>query len=102
MVLDNSLETTNVKKIPSKITKITAKVETIEAPKPLILPAIKIVAIAIKKGKRPVTRDKIISQNSNQSFTRRINDSTTNTTSSITAKSHAHGNHLFTGCNSTS
>lgn len=60
MVLDNNFETSNVKKIPSKITKITAKVETIELPKPCILPAIKMVEMAIKKGKRPITRNKII------------------------------------------
>lgn len=65
MVFDNSLETIKVKKIPSIMTKITAKVETIVLPKPCILPAINIVEIAIKKGKRPVARNKIISQNSN-------------------------------------
>ena len=35
MVLDNSLEMTSVKKIPNKITKITAIVEIIELPKTL-------------------------------------------------------------------
>lgn len=49
-----------VKKIPNKITKTTAMVEIIDAPKPCILPAIKIVAIVIKKGNLPVAGNKII------------------------------------------
>lgn len=60
MVLDSSLEMSSVKKIPSKMTKITAMVEIMEAPNPCILPAIKIVAMAIKKGNLPITRDKVI------------------------------------------
>lgn len=60
MVFDNSLEMIKVKKIPSKITKITAMVEMMEAPNPCILPAIKIVAMAIKKGNLPITRNKAI------------------------------------------
>ena len=35
MVFDNILETTKVKNIPNNITKITAIVDTIEAPKSL-------------------------------------------------------------------
>ena len=60
MVFDNILEINNVKNIPNKITKITATVERIELPIPWILPAIKIVAIAIKNGNLPVTRYKVI------------------------------------------
>lgn len=60
MVLDSSLEMTSVKKIPNKITKTTAMVEIMEALNPCILPAIKIVAIEIKKGNLPITRDKVI------------------------------------------
>lgn len=59
--MDNILEITKVKNIPNNITKITAIVETNEAPKPCIVPAIKIVAIDIRKGNLPVTRNKIIS-----------------------------------------
>lgn len=86
--------------MPSKITKITAMVEMMEAPNPCILPAIKMVAMAMRKGNLPIARHKIIGQNSNESFSRRINDSTSNTASSITTKSHAHSNHLFTVYNS--
>lgn len=60
MVLDSNLEMPKVKKIPNKITKITANVEIKVAPRPCILPAIKIVAIAIKKGNLPITRNKVI------------------------------------------
>lgn len=63
IVLDNILETTKVRKIPSKITKITVIVDKIEAPNPCIVPAIKIVAIDIKNGNLPVTRYKIICKN---------------------------------------
>lgn len=73
------------------MTKITAIVAMIELPKPCILPEIKIVAIAIKKGNLPIAGNKIICQNSNEPFSWWINDSTTNTTCSITTKSHAHG-----------
>lgn len=59
-VLESSLEITKVKKMPNKITTITARVEIMELPNPCILPAIKIVAIAIKKGNLPITRNKII------------------------------------------
>lgn len=55
----------NVKKIPNKITKITAMVEIMELPIPCILPEIKIVAIAIRRGNLPITRNKAIGQNSN-------------------------------------
>ena len=65
MVFDNILEISKVKKIPNNITKMTARVETIEAPNPCIVPAIKIVLIAIKKGNLPVTRNKIIGKNCN-------------------------------------
>lgn len=49
-----------VKRIPNKITPITTKVEIKEAPIPLIVPATKIVATAIKKGNLPVTRNETI------------------------------------------
>lgn len=65
MVLESNLEIPKVNKIPNKITKITAKVDTMEAPNPCIVPAIKIVLIAIKKGNLPVTRNKIIGKNRN-------------------------------------
>lgn len=51
----------NVKKIPNKITKMTATVEIMDALSPCIFPAMKIVAIDIKKGNLPIARDKIIS-----------------------------------------
>lgn len=51
---------TSVKKIPNKITRITAIVEIMEAPKPCMLPAIKIIAIEIKKGNLPIARDEVI------------------------------------------
>lgn len=50
----------NVKKIPNKITKMTAMVETSEAPNPCIVPAMKMVAIDIRKGNLPVARNKVI------------------------------------------
>lgn len=78
--------------MPNKMTKITAMVEIMEAPNPCILPAIKMVAMAMRKGNLPITRYKIICQNSNESFSRRVNNSTSNTTCRITTKSHAHGN----------
>lgn len=77
--------------MPNKMTKITAMVEIMEAPNPCILPAIKMVAMAMRKGNLPITRYKIICQNSNESFSRRVNNSTSNTTCRITTKSHAHG-----------
>lgn len=46
--------------MPNKITKITANVETKVAPIPCIVPAIKIVLIAIRSGNLPVTWNKII------------------------------------------
>lgn len=46
--------------IPNTITKITAKVETIEAEKPWRVPAIKMVAMAIRKGNLPIARNKVI------------------------------------------
>lgn len=81
----------NVRKIPSNITKITAIVETIEAPIPCIVPLINIVATVIRNGNLPITRNKIICKYCNKSFSRRINNSTTNTTSSIATKPHTHG-----------
>lgn len=60
MVLDNSLEMIKVKKIPNIITKITASVEIIEAPKPFMVPAMKIVAIVIRKGNLPIARNKVV------------------------------------------
>lgn len=50
-----------VKIIPKIITKITARVDKIELPKPCLLPAIKIALIAIKKGNLPITRNKVVS-----------------------------------------
>ena len=60
MVFDNNFEIIKVKKIPIKITKITVMVETREAPNPCILPAIKIVAMAIRKGNLPITWYKVV------------------------------------------
>ena len=54
IVLDKILETTRVIKIPKRITQITAIVDIIEPAKPLMLPAIKILAIAIKNGNLPL------------------------------------------------
>ena len=45
--------------MPKSITKITAIVDTIEAPNPYIVPAIKMVAIAIKKGNLPLQGTKL-------------------------------------------
>lgn len=42
------------------ITKITEIVDKIELPKPCLLPAIKIVLIAIKKGNLPIARNEVI------------------------------------------
>lgn len=58
--MDNILETIKVKNIPNNITNITAIVETKEAPNPCIVPAIKIVAIEIRKGNLPITWYKTI------------------------------------------
>lgn len=60
MVLDSSLEIPSVKKIPNKMTKMTARVEMKVAPKPCILPAIKILAMAIKKGNLPLQGTKLL------------------------------------------
>ena len=60
MVLDSNFEIASVKNIPNIITKITAMVEITDAPKPCILPAINIVAIAIKNGNLPITGNKVI------------------------------------------
>lgn len=60
MVFDNILEISKVKKMPNNITKITAMVETKEAPNPCMVPAIKMVATDIKKGNLPITRNKVI------------------------------------------
>lgn len=65
IVFDNILEISKVKNIPNNITNITAIVETNEALNPCIVPAIKIVAIDIRKGNLPITRNKVIGQNSN-------------------------------------
>lgn len=59
MVLDNRLEIIKVKNMPSKMTRMTARVEMIEAPSPCILPATKIVAIEIKKGNLPLQGTKL-------------------------------------------
>lgn len=60
MVLDNSLEMMRVKKMPNKMTQITAIVEIIEALKPCILPAMKMVLMAIKKGNLPLHGTKLL------------------------------------------
>ena len=60
MVFDNNFEIIKVKKIPIKITKITVMVETREALNPCILPAIKMVAMAMRKGNLPITRYKVV------------------------------------------
>lgn len=60
MVFDNIFEIKRAQTIPSKITKSTAIVDTIDAPIPCIVPAINIVAIDIKNGKRPLQGTKLL------------------------------------------
>lgn len=60
IVFDNNFEMSRVKTIPKRITKITAIVEIMVLLKPCILPAIKIVAIAIKKGNLPLQGTKLL------------------------------------------
>ncbi len=57
MVLDNILEISKVRKIAKIIIPITTNVEIIEAPIPLKLLATNIVAIEIKNGNLPITRN---------------------------------------------
>lgn len=54
IVFDNILDTTSVKKIPSKIIDKTIKVENNDINFPLMVPTIKIDEIVIRKGKRPL------------------------------------------------
>lgn len=60
IVFESILDTNSVKNIPKSITKITASVDTSDAFNPCIVPAIKILAIVIKKGNLPVARNKVI------------------------------------------
>ena len=93
MVLESNLEISKVIKIPSKTTHKTTKVETKEEAKLLAkkLP-IKIVAIVIKKGNLPLQGTKLFVKIAiNFSLGESIILVPT-TPSSITAKSHAHGN----------
>ena len=60
MVFDNIFEIKSAQIIPSKITKSTAMVDTIDAPTPCIVPAINIVAIDIKNGNRPLQGTKLL------------------------------------------
>ena len=57
MVLDNILEISKVRKIAKIIIPIITNVEIIEAPIPLKLLATNIVAIEIKNGNLPITRN---------------------------------------------
>lgn len=54
MVLDRILDNNNVIKIPSKITNSTAKEERTEEAKPVKKLPIKMLAIVIRIGKRPL------------------------------------------------
>ena len=60
IVFDKILDITNVIIIPRIITPITAIVDTIEAPIPLIVPAINIVAMVIKNGNLPLHGTKLL------------------------------------------
>ena len=57
---------------------------------PKVVPAINIEAIVIKNGNLPIARNKVISNNRNQSFSWRIDNPCSNNSCSITSKSHAH------------
>ena len=57
IVLERILDTIKVINIPRKITSITVSVDNIEEKNPLYVPAIKIVAIDIRKGNLPITRN---------------------------------------------
>ena len=59
IVFDSIFDTNNVRKIPKSMTNITAIVDTIEAPKPCIVPAINIVAIDINSGNLPLQGTKL-------------------------------------------
>ena len=60
IVLDNILEMNNVRKIPNKITNNTANVDSILAPMPCMVPAIKILAIVMRNGNLPITWYKVV------------------------------------------
>ena len=59
IVLESILEIINVQNIPSNITNMTLIVDIIEAPKPCIVPAIKMVAIDIRNGNLPLQGTKL-------------------------------------------
>ena len=77
--------------MPSRITSNTQIVDKMEAFIPVAILPIKILATIIRKGNLPITRNKTICQYGNQTFTRRVNNSTSNNTCCITTKTHAHG-----------
>jgi len=55
----------SVIRIPITITKTTDNVDKIDDQIPKVVPLIKIVAIVIKNGNLPITRNKIICKHSN-------------------------------------
>ena len=77
IVLDNILEISKVRYIPNNITKSTQIVERIDAPIPVAMLPIKILAIVIKNGNLPLQGTKLFC---------------------ITTKSHAHSKCLLASC----
>lgn len=65
IVLDKNFDITSVIIIPTITTRTTDKVDKIDDQIPKVLPAINIDAIVIKNGKRPIARNKTVSNYSN-------------------------------------
>ena len=97
--MDKIFEISKVIKIPNNITNNTASVDIKDPFKLITFPAIKIVAIEIRKGNLPITRYKIVCEYGNKSFSWRLYYPTACYTSSITTKSHAHRNDNRVVCN---
>ena len=68
IVLDKSFEIRSVKNIPSKITKTTAKVDTIDEKKPVKYEPINIAETVIRNGNLPIARHESISYNRDKPF----------------------------------
>lgn len=97
MVLDNILDTNNAKNIPIKITNITVRVEIIETPNPCMVPAIKTVAIVIRKGNLPLHGTKLLVSIAISFSLGEFIILQPVTPAALQPKPHTHSNHLFSG-----
>ena len=90
--MDNILEISKVRYIPNNITKSTQIVERIDAPIPVAMLPIKILAIVIKNGNLPLQGTKLLVKIAIKRSRGEL------IILQPTTKSHAHSECLFTSC----